>query len=120
MASNSTTYVPLNDELVQMADLRANEAVNKMQGAINNVLERGENLEDLKTKAESLEFAAHDFSKTATNVKNKMWWKNIKMMLLLSGLIAIIVIGIILGIVFGTRSPVTVTTGGNTTSTNTP
>lgn len=56
---------------------------------IEKVLERGERIELLVDKTDHLSSEAFIFRKEARKLKNKMWWKNVKMIIL-------IVIGLLL------------------------
>jgi len=51
---------------------------------VDIMLQRGERLELLVTKTEDLATEAHTFKKRATELKNKMWWRNCKMMLVIA------------------------------------
>eukprot|EP00161_Ancyromonas_sigmoides_P025470 TRINITY_DN8531_c0_g3_i1.p2 TRINITY_DN8531_c0_g3~~TRINITY_DN8531_c0_g3_i1.p2 ORF type:complete len:258 (-),score=67.48 TRINITY_DN8531_c0_g3_i1:165-938(-) len=67
---------------------------------IEKVLERGEKIELLVDKTENLNAQAFQFKKKATNLKRAMWWKNMKLSLLI-GLIVCLVIFIIVWIACG-------------------
>jgi hypothetical protein len=54
-------------------------------------------LESIEEKAEQLQQQAGVFKKTAKDIKNKMWWKNLKMKLAIAFIILAIV-GVILAI----------------------
>ncbi|KAJ3604996.1 hypothetical protein NHX12_027047 [Muraenolepis orangiensis] len=56
---------------------------------INKVLERRDSLDDLQA-------SANTFQRTSTQVAQKYWWKNIKMMIIIGVVVLIIVILIIL------------------------
>ncbi|KAJ3355714.1 hypothetical protein HDU83_002719 [Entophlyctis luteolus] len=71
-----------------------------MQDNIAKVVQRGENLEQLNTKAEDLSASSMQFKKGASDVRKAMWWKDMKMKLILGGVIVLIIIVIILSVVF--------------------
>ena len=73
---------------------------------INKVAERGEKLEDLGERAEYLNLKADIFQHTATRLKRKLWWQNMKLRLIFISIIVVIVIVIILiiGIVVATKT----------------
>jgi vesicle-associated membrane protein 7 len=52
---------------------------------IERVLERGEKIELLVDKTESLNAQAFRFKKQSTHLRRAMWWKNAKLVLALSG-----------------------------------
>lgn len=60
------------------------------------IIERGEKLEDLETKAANLEEGTYQFQKTAVKLKKKMWWEDMKMKLCLGGILATILLIIII------------------------
>jgi len=62
---------------------------------IDQVLRRGEKLEDLMQVTEDMVVQANQFQKQSTSLKRAMWWKNLKMWFIIIG----IVIGVILIIV---------------------
>lgn len=57
---------------------------------IDNVAMRGERLELLVNKTENLSNNAVTFNKTSRNLARSMFWKNIKMYVIIGGVIAII------------------------------
>jgi vesicle-associated membrane protein 4 len=77
----------LKQEIDQVIDLTRNN--------INQLNQRGETLESLQTKADSIQSHANTFRREATNVRKKLWWKDMKMKIL----IVIVIIAIILAIV---------------------
>jgi vesicle-associated membrane protein 7 len=56
---------------------------------MDKVIERGERIEILVKKSETLADQSLDLRDTSRKVKNKMWWKNKKVMI---GIIAVIII----------------------------
>jgi len=67
---------------------------------IEKVLERGEKIELLVDKTDSLSQNAFKFKKQSTQLKRAMWWKNVKLMALIIFLI-LVVIYIIVAIACG-------------------
>jgi len=57
---------------------------------IEKVLERGERIELLVDKTENLNQNAFKFKKASTQLKRSMWWKNVKMLIILIVVIAAI------------------------------
>ncbi|KAI9333426.1 synaptobrevin, partial [Obelidium mucronatum] len=70
------------------------EVINIMQNNIEKAVKRGEKLESLHTKTEELRDGATIFKKGATKIQNDMWWKNMKLNLIL-GSGAIVAFGIL-------------------------
>jgi len=58
---------------------------------IDKVLERGEKIELLVDKTEVLDQHAFKFKKQSRKLKNSMWWKNIKLMVLIVIMIIVII-----------------------------
>jgi hypothetical protein len=58
-------------------------------GISEKVLQRGEKIELLVDKTDALSQSAFQFKKQAKQVKNVMWWKNVKIMCII-GLICLV------------------------------
>merc|ERR1711959_416444 len=65
-----------------------------MMDNIEKVLDRGEKIEVLVDKTEALRFQADNFHKQGRALRNRMWWNNLKMKLIL--LTFVISVGIII------------------------
>jgi len=57
---------------------------------IEKVLERGERIELLVDRTENLNQTAFQFKKKSTQVKRRMWWKNVKVMVILIFVVLVI------------------------------
>lgn len=55
-----------------------------MTDNIERVLERGERIDLLVDKTDRLGVGAHDFRVRSRGLKRRMWWKNVKLMALLT------------------------------------
>jgi len=89
---------------VSAAQAELDEAVAVMQGNIQALAGRGERLETLESRTESLAVAARSFRKSANKVRQDMWWKDMKMRFII-GLAIVAVIGLtVLSIVQAVRS----------------
>ncbi|CAD6586500.1 MAG: hypothetical protein CYPHOPRED_003562 [Cyphobasidiales sp. Tagirdzhanova-0007] len=73
--------------------------VNIMQDNIKKVAERGERLESLQDKTDTLAVSAQGFRRGANRVRKAMWWKDMKMRLLIGAGIIILIILIVVPIV---------------------
>ena len=72
------------------------ETVGVMRDNINKVHERGENLNSLQDKTDNLSVSAQGFRRGASRVRKQMWWKDMKMRLLIVlGIIALLCLIII-------------------------
>lgn len=68
-----------------------------MQENIDVALQNCVKLESIEAQAEELQQQAGVFKKSANELKNKMWWKNMKMWLII-GFIVLVILGIIIGV----------------------
>jgi flagellar biosynthesis/type III secretory pathway M-ring protein FliF/YscJ len=67
----------------------------QMHKNIDLALKRGNDLDDLVQRSDELNQGAIMFDRDTRQLKNKMWWKNIKMYLMIGGIIVVILIIII-------------------------
>jgi hypothetical protein len=75
------------------------EVLDQGRVALDNLIERGERLEDIQEKTKQLEEGSKAFKKTAVAVKRNMWWKNTKLMIIIVIVTILILIAIIVPIV---------------------
>jgi vesicle-associated membrane protein 4 len=66
---------------------QVDEVIGIMHTNIEKVVQRGEKLDTLQNKTEELQNGALSFKKTSTDIKNEMWWKNIKLTLAVVGIV---------------------------------
>jgi len=66
----------------------------KMQDNIASMLKNTEKAEDMAAKSEQLNEQASVFKKRSTDLKKQMQWKNLKMTLILGGIVLVIVLSI--------------------------
>ncbi|CAG8741477.1 16484_t:CDS:2, partial [Gigaspora margarita] len=71
------------------------ETVGIMRDNINRVAERGEKLDALQDKTENLSVSAQGFRRGANRVRKQMWWKDMKMRII----ITLVVIALLLAII---------------------
>ena len=79
---------------------QVDEVKGVMHENVNKMLENHAKLEDLDDKAEELRNEAGTFKKGATKLKNRMWWQNCKLTLIIF-ILFLVVIAIIVGIICG-------------------
>ncbi|GAB4830364.1 hypothetical protein Ancab_020002 [Ancistrocladus abbreviatus] len=91
------------EEISQLAKVKAQvtEVKGVMMENIEKVLDRGEKIELLVDKTENLRSQAQDFKKQGTQVKRKMWVQNMKMKLIVAGIVVCLILIIILSICHG-------------------
>lgn len=75
---------------------QVDEVVGIMQTNIEKVIARGEKLDSLQTKTDDLQQGAMQFKKGATKVRKQMWWKDMKLKMIIVGIILVIIAVIIL------------------------
>ncbi|KAI8916444.1 synaptobrevin [Entophlyctis helioformis] len=80
---------------------QVDEVVGIMQDNIHKVMQRGEQLETLQNKTEDLQNSSLQFKRGANKVRREMWWKDLKMKLIIGGVVGIILIIIIVAVVKG-------------------
>uniref|UniRef100_A0A8C7TNB1 V-SNARE coiled-coil homology domain-containing protein n=1 Tax=Oncorhynchus mykiss TaxID=8022 RepID=A0A8C7TNB1_ONCMY len=66
-----------NDKIRQVQS-QVDEVIDVMQENISKVIDRGERLEDLQDKSESLSDNASAFSSRAKQLHRRMWWRDMK------------------------------------------
>ncbi|CAL4089132.1 unnamed protein product [Meganyctiphanes norvegica] len=81
---------------LQQTQAQVDEVVDIMRTNVEKVLERDQKLSELDDRADALQQGAAQFEQQAGSLKNKMFWKNVKMMIIM-GVIGLIVIIIIAG-----------------------
>ncbi|CAH0386421.1 unnamed protein product [Bemisia tabaci] len=79
---------------LQKSQAQVDEVVGIMRVNVQKVLERDSKLSDLDNMADQLQMGASQFEQQATRLKRRMWWKNLKMMIILG------LIGLIFAIIF--------------------
>ncbi|OAY28228.1 hypothetical protein MANES_15G051384v8 [Manihot esculenta] len=91
------------EEINKLAKVKAqvSEVKGVMMENIEKVLDRGEKIELLVDKTESLRSQAQDFRQQGTKVKRKMWIENMKMKLIVFGIVVAMILIIFLSICHG-------------------
>ncbi|KAG8968574.1 SNAP receptor, synaptobrevin [Tulasnella sp. 425] len=79
------------------------KTVDLMQKNIAKVAERGERLDDLQDKTDNLAVSAQGFRRGANRVRKNMWWKDMKMRIIIAVGVAILLVIIIVPIVKSTQ-----------------
>uniref|UniRef100_A0A0E0K977 Uncharacterized protein n=1 Tax=Oryza punctata TaxID=4537 RepID=A0A0E0K977_ORYPU len=86
------------EEIDKLAKVKAQvtEVKGVMMQNIEKVLDRGEKIELLVDKTEDLRSQAQDFRKAGTKIRQKMWWENMKMKLIVFGIVVALILLIVL------------------------
>ncbi|XP_023659679.1 vesicle-associated membrane protein 2-like [Paramormyrops kingsleyae] len=79
---------------LQQSQAQVDEVVDIMRVNVEKVLDRDQKLSELDDRADALQAGASQFESSAAKLKNKYWWKNCKMMIMMA-IIGIIVVGIL-------------------------
>ena len=85
-------------EKIKGLEKDVDEVTGIMNKNVINMLQRGENLEDLSKKAETIQDSSKEFARTAGTVKKKLWWNNVKMGIIVAGVLLVLIIG---GVAYG-------------------
>ncbi|GAA0148050.1 hypothetical protein Leryth_025261 [Lithospermum erythrorhizon] len=91
------------DEIEKLLKVKAqvSEVKSIMLENIDKTIERGENLTDLSNKAEDLRYSAQSFKEQGTQIRRKMWYKNMKIKLIVLGILIFLVLVIWLSVCQG-------------------
>jgi len=91
------------DEMNKLAKVQAqiSEVKGVMMENIEKVLDRGEKIELLVDKTENLRSQAQDFRTTGTQMRRKMWLQNMKIKLIVLGIIIALILIIVLSVCHG-------------------
>ncbi|KAG6536700.1 hypothetical protein ZIOFF_001760 [Zingiber officinale] len=91
------------EEVSKLAKVKAqvSEVKGVMMENIEKVLDRGEKIELLVDKTENLHSQAQDFRQQGTKMRRKMWLQNMKIKLIVLGIIIALILIIILSVCHG-------------------
>ncbi|CDQ75532.1 unnamed protein product [Oncorhynchus mykiss] len=79
---------------LQQTQAQVDEVVDIMRVNVDKVLERDQRLSELDDRADALQAGASQFESSAAKLKNKYWWKNLKMMIIMA-IIGVICVGVV-------------------------
>ena len=71
-----------------------------LEEAINSIIERGEKLDELNIRTETLAVRSREFNSNTKQVRRKTWWENQKMRIII-GVIVFVIMAIIIGVIVG-------------------
>uniref|UniRef100_A0A9J8BKT3 Vesicle-associated membrane protein 4 n=2 Tax=Cyprinus carpio TaxID=7962 RepID=A0A9J8BKT3_CYPCA len=91
-----------NDKIRQVQS-QVDEVIDVMQENISKVIERGERLDELQDKSESLSDNASAFSSRAKHLHRRMWWKDMKMKMIIALVVVILLLIIIIPVILRYR-----------------
>ncbi|KAF4080442.1 hypothetical protein AMELA_G00171480 [Ameiurus melas] len=80
-----------NNLRLQQAQAQVDEVVDIMRVNVKNVIDRDIKLSQLDDRADALHDGAKLFESSAAKLKNKYWWKNCKMMIIMAVIVVLLV-----------------------------
>ncbi|CAL1397210.1 unnamed protein product [Linum trigynum] len=91
------------EEIEKLLKVKAqvSEVKSIMLGNIDKAIERGENINTLVDKTENLRDQAHTYKRQGTQIRRKMWYQNMKIKLVVLGILLLLVLIIWLSICGG-------------------
>ncbi|VVC36910.1 Synaptobrevin,Synaptobrevin/Vesicle-associated membrane protein [Cinara cedri] len=90
-------------KLLRESQAKVDEVVGIMKVNVEKVIERDRQISELDVRSSVLQHGASQFQHTATEVKRKMWWKNVRIMIILGIVIAVLLL-LILGSFYPSNS----------------
>jgi len=98
-ASGNPTGAPRGNAKTQHIQQQIDDTVGIMRENITKVAERGQRLDELQDKTDNLAVSAQGFKKGAHRVRKAMWWKDMKMRIIIAVAIIVLIIIIVVPIV---------------------
>lgn len=80
---------------LQQTQAQVDEVVGIMRVNVEKVLERDQKLGELDQRADALQMGASQFEQQAGKLKRKQWWANMKMMIIMGVIGAVLLIVIV-------------------------
>ncbi|XP_072854351.1 vesicle-associated membrane protein 4 [Pogona vitticeps] len=91
-------FGPKNEKIRHVQN-QVDEVIDVMQENITKVIERGERLDDLQDKSESLSDNATAFSNRSKQLRRQMWWRGCKMKIIVALVVVVVLLVIIVPII---------------------
>lgn len=88
-----------NVDKVAAVTLQVDEVKGVMQNNIQSVLRNQENIETLLDQTDTMKNEATGFQRSANRAKGKMWWKNVKLQIVIVILVIILIGGIVIAVI---------------------
>jgi len=70
---------------IQENQEKVKEVTSIMRDNLQKVLDRDEKLSELDDMADNLQYGAVQFEQQAVRMRRKMWWRNMRLMLIMGG-----------------------------------
>ncbi|KAJ8408642.1 hypothetical protein AAFF_G00252770 [Aldrovandia affinis] len=90
---------------LQQVQQTVDEVTVIMHDNLNKAEERSEKMTDLEGRAELLRQKSKKFNKNTTKVKQKMWWENFRMKVLLGAIAVLLVLAVIIIVAVASSGP---------------
>jgi len=97
--SANPTGAPRGNAKTQAIQQQIDDTVGIMRENITKVAERGQRLDELQDKTDNLAVSAQGFKKGANRVRKAMWWKDMKMRIIIAVAIVVLIVIIVVPIV---------------------
>ena len=95
---------PNEDNKINKIQNNIDDTTGLMRENIDKLLQRGDNIDNLRDKTEDLQKGSKDFYITTRTVKRQMWWKNMKMKLIIAGIILFVIAMIAIAIAVAVKT----------------
>lgn len=89
--------VPAGDKIAQTR-AEVEKVKSAMIGNIDQLADRGEKLTNVVARSEALAESATQFKRSATSLKNEMWWKNVKLIIIIVVIVLVVLVIIVVPI----------------------
>ena len=93
-----------SEEKISQIQKQTDEVTRVMQGNVDQMLTRGEDMQDLTKQTETLQTSSQVFAENAAAVKKKLWWKNVKSGIIVAAIILLIIIAIVVYFVVSSKN----------------
>jgi len=87
---------PDSDEKIRLVQSEIGIVTNVMKQNIEKVMDNTEKLNQIQNKTEDLESNARLFGQKTKELRKAMWWKNMKIKLMIIGIILLLILIIVL------------------------
>ncbi|XP_071097538.1 vesicle-associated membrane protein 4-like [Haliotis cracherodii] len=88
-----------SDPKISTLQNQVDDVVDVMKNNVSKVLDRGERLDDLQDKSDSLASNSDMFRSRAKGLQRSMWWKNCRMKIILAIVVVVVLAVIIIPII---------------------
>jgi t-SNARE complex subunit (syntaxin) len=93
-----------SEEKISRIQKQTDEVTQVMKGNVDQMLTRGESMQDLTKQTETLQTSSQVFAENAAAVKKKLWWKNVKTGIIVAAIILLIIIAIVVYFVISSKN----------------